>query len=251
MAPLLARSCGWFNFIHGYLLNRLQSSYGRNTWMPLLVAPMQATRSVLLTYLRGALISPRAWQQEPQFWRLVYFFSPQACGRRLFFWEIFAVRSFPAFSSSVSASGNRPFSSSASMWLSLASTWRTGRSVHLAKIEKSNTSSIQSWIQIWREINCTLKCWCKNWEIKYLIWSTANYNKWRVFVNAICKCCDVMSACFQHLINYIIVTDCIAVRISAPYTRWTFVSYLFVVKFVMCVWKDENKWKRGWVGPFF
>ena len=24
-----------------------------------------------------------------------------------------------------------------------------------------------------------------------------------------------------------------------------FFTYLFIVKFVMCVWKDENKWKRG------
>ena len=24
-----------------------------------------------------------------------------------------------------------------------------------------------------------------------------------------------------------------------------FFTYLFVVKFVMCVWKDKNKWKRG------
>ena len=28
-------------------------------------------------------------------------------------------------------------------------------------------------------------------------------------------------------------------------------TYIFVVKFVMCVWKDENKWKRGRVSPFF
>ena len=33
------------------------------------------------------------------------------------------------------------------------------------------------------------------------------------------------------------------VQIPAPYTRWTF-SHLFVVKIVMCVWKDKNKWKR-------
>ena len=35
------------------------------------------------------------------------------------------------------------------------------------------------------------------------------------------------------------------VRIPAPYTVWTFFTYLFVEKFVICVWKDENKWKRG------
>ena len=29
-----------------------------------------------------------------------------------------------------------------------------------------------------------------------------------------------------------------------------FFTYLIVVKFVMCIWKDENKWKRGRVGPF-
>ena len=40
------------------------------------------------------------------------------------------------------------------------------------------------------------------------------------------------------------------VRIPAPYTGWTFFTYLFVLKFVMCVWKGENKWKRGRVGPF-
>ena len=28
-----------------------------------------------------------------------------------------------------------------------------------------------------------------------------------------------------------------------------FFTYLFDVKFVMCVWKDENKWKRGRVWP--
>ena len=28
-------------------------------------------------------------------------------------------------------------------------------------------------------------------------------------------------------------------------------SHLFVVKIVMCVWKDENKWKRGRVGPIW
>ena len=28
-------------------------------------------------------------------------------------------------------------------------------------------------------------------------------------------------------------------------------SYLFVVRIVMFVWKDKNKWKRGRVGPFF
>ena len=32
------------------------------------------------------------------------------------------------------------------------------------------------------------------------------------------------------------------VRIPAPYTGWTFFTYVFVV---MCFWKDENKWKRG------
>ena len=34
----------------------------------------------------------------------------------------------------------------------------------------------------------------------------------------------------------------------ATYTGWTFFTYLFVVKFVMCVRKDKNKWKRcrGW-----
>ena len=30
-----------------------------------------------------------------------------------------------------------------------------------------------------------------------------------------------------------------------------FFTYLFVVKFVMCVWKDENKWKRGWGWAIF
>ena len=30
-----------------------------------------------------------------------------------------------------------------------------------------------------------------------------------------------------------------------------FFTYIFVVKFVMCVWKDENKWKRARVGRFF
>ena len=28
-------------------------------------------------------------------------------------------------------------------------------------------------------------------------------------------------------------------------------SHLFVVKIVMCVWKDENKWKRGRGWPIF
>ena len=35
------------------------------------------------------------------------------------------------------------------------------------------------------------------------------------------------------------------VQILASYNGWTFFTYLFVVKLVMCVWKDENKWKRG------
>ena len=34
------------------------------------------------------------------------------------------------------------------------------------------------------------------------------------------------------------------VWILAPYTGWTFFTYLFVVKFVMCVWKDENELKN-------
>ena len=34
------------------------------------------------------------------------------------------------------------------------------------------------------------------------------------------------------------------VQILAPKTDGHF-SHLFVVKIVMCVWKDENKWKRG------
>ena len=34
------------------------------------------------------------------------------------------------------------------------------------------------------------------------------------------------------------------VRIPAPHTRWTF-SHLFVVKVLMFVWKDKNKWKRS------
>ena len=42
------------------------------------------------------------------------------------------------------------------------------------------------------------------------------------------------------------------VRIAAPFTGWTFFhAYLFVVIIVMCVWKDENKTKRGLDGPFF
>ena len=28
-------------------------------------------------------------------------------------------------------------------------------------------------------------------------------------------------------------------------------TYVFVVKFEMCVWKDKNKWKRGRGGPIF
>ena len=36
----------------------------------------------------------------------------------------------------------------------------------------------------------------------------------------------------------------LGVQIPAPYTGWTF-SHLFVVKIEKCVWKDENKWKRG------
>ena len=37
------------------------------------------------------------------------------------------------------------------------------------------------------------------------------------------------------------------VWIPAPYTGWTrhFFTFLFVVKFVMCVWRDDNKRKRG------
>ena len=27
--------------------------------------------------------------------------------------------------------------------------------------------------------------------------------------------------------------------------------HLFVVKILMCVWKDKNKWKRGWGWPIF
>ena len=30
-----------------------------------------------------------------------------------------------------------------------------------------------------------------------------------------------------------------------------FFTYPFVVKFVMCVWKDENKWERGQGWPIF
>ena len=30
-----------------------------------------------------------------------------------------------------------------------------------------------------------------------------------------------------------------------------FFTYVFLVTFVMCVWKDENKWKRGWGWPIF
>ena len=42
------------------------------------------------------------------------------------------------------------------------------------------------------------------------------------------------------------------VRFPATYTGWTFFHiYLFVVKFVMCVWNDENKWKRGCGWPLF
>ena len=41
------------------------------------------------------------------------------------------------------------------------------------------------------------------------------------------------------------------VRIPAQYTVWTFFTYVFVVKFVMCVFKDKNKWKRGHVWPIF
>ena len=42
------------------------------------------------------------------------------------------------------------------------------------------------------------------------------------------------------------------VWILALYTGWTFFSHLFVVKIVMmCVWKDENKWKRDRVCPIF
>ena len=39
------------------------------------------------------------------------------------------------------------------------------------------------------------------------------------------------------------------VWIPALYTGWTF-SLLFVIKIVMFLWKDENKRKRGWDGPF-
>ena len=43
------------------------------------------------------------------------------------------------------------------------------------------------------------------------------------------------------------------VRILVPDTGWAFFSHLFVVKIVMCVWKDDNKWKggRGWPIIFF
>ena len=41
------------------------------------------------------------------------------------------------------------------------------------------------------------------------------------------------------------------VRILALYTGWTFFTYMFVVKFVMFVWKDKNKWKRGRGRPIF
>ena len=40
------------------------------------------------------------------------------------------------------------------------------------------------------------------------------------------------------------------VWIPASYTGWTFFTYLLVVKIVMCVWKDENKQKRGRGWPF-
>ena len=35
------------------------------------------------------------------------------------------------------------------------------------------------------------------------------------------------------------------VWIPALYTGWTFFTHLFIVKILMCVWKDENKLKRG------
>ena len=36
------------------------------------------------------------------------------------------------------------------------------------------------------------------------------------------------------------------VQIPALYTGWKWhFSHLFVVKIVKCVWKDDNKWKRG------
>ena len=40
------------------------------------------------------------------------------------------------------------------------------------------------------------------------------------------------------------------VRIPPLYSGWTFFTYLFVVKFVTCAWKDENKLKRGRGWPF-
>ena len=37
---------------------------------------------------------------------------------------------------------------------------------------------------------------------------------------------------------------------SCSNTGWTIFHILFVVKFVMCIWNDENKWKEAGVGPF-
>ena len=42
------------------------------------------------------------------------------------------------------------------------------------------------------------------------------------------------------------------VWIPAPYTGWTWhFSHLFALKFLLFVWKDKNKWKRGRGWPIF
>ena len=43
----------------------------------------------------------------------------------------------------------------------------------------------------------------------------------------------------------------VIIRITAPYTGWTFLHIHICCKFVLCVWKDENKWKRGRCWPIF
>ena len=45
-------------------------------------------------------------------------------------------------------------------------------------------------------------------------------------------------------LGLVVMFQRLGVQIPAPYTGWTF-SHLFVVKIEKCVWKDENKWKRG------
>ena len=40
------------------------------------------------------------------------------------------------------------------------------------------------------------------------------------------------------------------VWIPVPYSEWKFFSHLNVVK-IMCVWKDDNTWKRGRGWPVF